>query len=80
MDDDDTTMAEKYVQVQARHEEKVRIKHLTIEPSLQGATVQFPFVGVAHPSPELPITSSTTDLPMTNGPASGRLPVRSAES
>ena len=53
-----TAMTEKYVQVQARYEESIRIKHLAIEPSLQGATIRFPFGGrdIEIKLPVLPTT------------------------
>jgi hypothetical protein len=36
-------MEETHVRVKARYEERIRIKHLSMEPALQGATSQFSF-------------------------------------
>lgn len=38
-------MADTHVQINARYEDRIRIKHLSMEPSLQGSAVQFLFEG-----------------------------------
>jgi hypothetical protein len=36
-------MADERIAIDAKYEERVRVKHLSMEPSLQGAKVQFIF-------------------------------------